>query len=254
MTIIRVGVLGLGEVAQSIHLPILSDQSSLFRIAGLYDISRSLMAFCAARHPTAVPFASPDALIELPDIDAVFVLSPDETHSRFVAKAIRADKHILLEKPPCITVREIDELLALKAACGYAKTLFVAYMRRYADAFLAAKAELPDRADITHVRIYDLITVGTQFLKQSQTVLYPTDIDPRVLAESAAAHEALLREVTGSDAPPDLVRAYRGLTSLSSHHLSAMRELLGEPVRVVAAHRANGGANCTIIFDYGTSR
>ena len=96
------------------------------------------------------------------------MLSPDETHSRFVAKAIRADKHILLEKPPCITVREIDELLALKAACGYAKTLFVAYMRRYADAFLAAKAELPDRADITHVRIYDLITVGTQFLNRAR--------------------------------------------------------------------------------------
>ncbi|RUV12257.1 gfo/Idh/MocA family oxidoreductase, partial [Mesorhizobium sp. M5C.F.Ca.IN.020.32.2.1] len=38
---------------------------------------------------------------------------------------------------------------------------------------------------------------------------------------------------------------------LSSHHISAMRGLLGEPVRVLAAHRTNGGANTSVTFDYG---
>jgi virulence factor len=249
VTIIRVGLLGLGEVAQSIHLPVLADLQAMFRIAGLYDISPSLVDHCAARYPTATAFASAEALIESPEIDAVFVLTSDDTHSRFVAAAIRSDKHILLEKPPCLTVREIDELLAL--ARGHSKILFVAYMRRYAPAFLAAKAELPDHAKITHVRIYDLISEGHHFLAQSRTILYPSDIDRAVLVQGVAARDALLREVAGSDAPADLVRAYRGLASLSSHHLTAMRELLGEPARVVAAHRSNGGANTTVIFDYG---
>ena len=57
--------------------------------------------------------------------------------------------------------------------------------------------------------------------------------------------------MVGDDAPDDLVRAYRGLTALSSHHISAMRGLLGEPRGVVAAHRTNGGANTAVIFDYG---
>ena len=249
MTVLNVGVLGLGEVAQSIHLPALADQPARFRISGLYDISPSLVAFCSARCPTATCYASAEALIESQDVDVVFILSSDETHSRFVTAAVRANKHILLEKPPCLTLREVDDLLSLTR--GYEKIIFVAYMRRYAPAFLAAKAELPDHAQITHVRIYDLISEGKHFLRQSQSIFYPADIQPSVLAAGAAAREALLREVTGADASPDLVRAYRGLTALSSHNLSAMRELLGDPLRVVAAHRNNDGANTSVILDYG---
>ena len=57
--------------------------------------------------------------------------------------------------------------------------------------------------------------------------------------------------MVGEDAPDDLIRAYRGLTALSSHHISAMRGLLGEPRGVMAAHRTNGGANTSVMFDYG---
>jgi len=249
VSVVRVGLLGLGEVAQSIHLPALADLHGQFRVAGLYDVSPGLLAHCAARYPTARTYPSAEALIAAPEIDAVFVLSPDETHSTYVAAAMDADKHILLEKPPCLTLREIDALLA--RAETYRKVLFVAYMRRYAPAFLAAKAELPPHAEITHVRVYDLISEGPHFLRPSQHVYYPTDIDPELLARGRAAREALLREVTGADAPPDLVRAYRGLAALSSHNLSAMRELIGEPVRVVGAHRNNRGANTSVIFDYG---
>jgi predicted dehydrogenase len=183
------------------------------------------------------------------DIDAIFILTSDETHSHFVRQAMAANKHILLEKPACLTGRELDDLLPM--AEDYGKVLFVAYMRRYAPAFLAAKAEMPDLAEITHVRIFDLITVGRSIMRHSQEILYPEDIDPTLLARGAAAKERLLREVVGGDAPADLVRAYHGLLSLSSHHLSAMRELLGEPLGVIAAHRTNGGANTAVAFDYG---
>jgi virulence factor len=249
MSVIRVGLVGLGEVAQSIHLPVLADQRDRWKIAGVYDVSPSLVALCRAEYPTAVAFESAEALIDSPDIDAVFILSSDETHSRFVRAAIQANKHILLEKPACLTVREIDGLLELSS--NYAKTIFVGYMRRYAPAYLAARQELPAFGDITHVRIFDLISEGRHFLKKSQNILYPKDVDPALLARGAEERDALIREVVGADAPADLVRAYRGLTALSSHHISAMRGLLGEPARVLAAHRTNGGANTSVTFDYG---
>ncbi len=249
MNVLRVGLIGLGEVAQSIHLPALNDLHGLFRIAGLYDVSPSLLRYCSARYPSAEAFPSAEALIESPNIEAVFILSPDETHSRYAAAAMRADKHILLEKPPCLTLREIDALLEQQK--HHRKLLFVAYMRRYAPGFLAAKEALPAHADVTHVRVYDLISGGRHFLRQSQEVFYPGDIDADVIARGRAAREALLREVTGAGAPADLVRAYHSLAGLSSHNLSAMRELIGNPLRVVGAHRSNDGANTTAIFDYG---
>ncbi|MER8410293.1 Gfo/Idh/MocA family oxidoreductase [Mesorhizobium sp. M0140] len=249
MAPIRVGLIGLGEVAQSIHLPVLGDQRDRWVIAGVYDVSPSLVSLVTSEFATAKAFDTAEALINSPDIDAVFVLSSDDTHSRFVRAAIAANKHILLEKPACLTVREIDDLLALMP--GYDKTLFVGYMRRYAPAYLAARDELPAFADITHVRIFDLISEGRHFLKKSQNVLYPQDIDPALLARGASERDALIREVVGADAPADVVRAYRGLTALSSHHISAMRGLIGEPTRVLAAHRTNGGANTSVTFDYG---
>ncbi len=249
MSILRVGLLGLGEVAQSIHLPVLSDLRSRFAIAGAFDASQSLMDLVTSRYAGVRAFVSAEAMMADPGIDAVFILSPDETHSRFLRQAIAADKHILLEKPACLTGREIDAMLPLSE--GYGKVIFVAYMRRYAPAYLAAKAEMPDPSEITHVRIVDLVSLGRLIMRHSQEILYPTDIDPALLAEGATAREALLREVVGTDAPADLVRAYQGLLSLSSHHLSAMRELLGEPRGVIAAHRTNGGANTAVTFDYG---
>lgn len=249
MTVVRVGLLGLGEVAQAIHLPTLSDLRTRFAITGVFDISPSLMQLVCSRYANVRSFTSARSLIEDRDIDAVFILSSDETHSGFVRMAVAADKHILLEKPACLTVREIDELLTLTA--DYSKVIFVAYMRRYAPAFLAAKAEMPPAAQITHVRIFDLISEGRLFMRHSQDILYPSDVPSEILARGAKEREGLLHEVVGSDAPADLVRAYRGLTALSSHHLSAMRELLGEPERVIAAHRTNGGANTAVMFDYG---
>lgn len=249
MSIVRVGLIGLGEVAQSIHLPVLADLRTRFTIAGVFDLSRSLMDLAVSRHAGVRTFPSAEALIDDPDIDAVFILSADETHADLARQAIAAGKHVLLEKPACLTVREIDGLLPLLR--GHDKVFFVAYMRRYAPAFLAAKAEMPAHGDITHVRIFDLITVGRDVMRHSQDILYPTDVDPAFLAEGRHRRERLLREVVGAEAPADLVRAYHGLLSLSSHHLSAMRELLGEPQGVLAAHRTNGGVNTSATFDYG---
>jgi myo-inositol 2-dehydrogenase/D-chiro-inositol 1-dehydrogenase len=47
MRIVRVGLIGLGEVSQLMHLPILADHRHLFEVAGVFDVSPSLTAHCA---------------------------------------------------------------------------------------------------------------------------------------------------------------------------------------------------------------
>ena len=58
--------------------------------------------------------------------------------------------------------------------------------------------------------------------------------------------------VLGIMAPQDLANAYALLLGLSSHDISAMRELLGPPLRLLyAAHRGEGGRTLSAAFDYG---
>ncbi len=50
MTRIKLGVVGLGEVAQVIHLPILQDHSDKFEIAAICDISQELLSALGERY------------------------------------------------------------------------------------------------------------------------------------------------------------------------------------------------------------
>ena len=72
MTILRVGLVGLGEVAQSIHLPVLRDQRDRWKIAGVFDLSKKLVDLCLSQNPGSVGFDSAEALITCPDIDVIF--------------------------------------------------------------------------------------------------------------------------------------------------------------------------------------
>jgi predicted dehydrogenase len=50
MTKIKVGIVGLGEVAQVIHLPILQAQADTFEIAAICDISQQLLHTMGERY------------------------------------------------------------------------------------------------------------------------------------------------------------------------------------------------------------
>lgn len=248
MNAIRVGLIGLGEVAQLMHLPLLADDPR-FSIAAVTDVSPSLADHVAARYGVPVKHESADALIADASLDAVFILTPDHLHAELLDKAIRAGRHVFIEKPACLTAAQLEPLLALDRANE--RIVFVGYMRRFAPAFLALKERLPPREEIRHVRIRDLIRESAFFVRQTRNVMKPTDVPAGLVADGRARTQALLRSVMGEAASPDQLRAYQVLTGLSSHSVSAMRELLGPPRAVVAA-RQHRGENIVVLFDYGT--
>jgi myo-inositol 2-dehydrogenase / D-chiro-inositol 1-dehydrogenase len=246
---IRVGILGLGEVSQLMHLPILADNDHKYVIKGVFDVSASAMEHVCGRYSTAVAYESAEALVASDDIDAVFILTPDSTHSGFLEMAVKADKHVFLEKPACLTVGELDAAIPLANQSD--GTVFVAYMRRYARPFLKAKDLMPEQGDIRTVRVRDLICEGPFFIGQSRRIHYPNDIDPAIISASREATDTLLNSVAGADAPAALKRAYQVLTGLSSHSLSAMRELIGLPKRVISATYRQNGESIVALLDYG---
>lgn len=61
-------------------------------------------------------FTTPEALCNDPSIDAVFVLTNLESHLEYTAMALKAGKHVLVEKPVGISVSEIEEMNRLAKA------------------------------------------------------------------------------------------------------------------------------------------
>lgn len=244
---IKVGLIGLGEVAQLMHLPLLADDQR-FEIAAVTDVSPSLVAHVAERYGVKTRHATAEALIADPGLDAVFILTPDFLHAPLLEQSIRAGKHVFIEKPAALTAAELRPLLELEAR--NTKTVFVGYMRRFAPAFTALKERLPPREEIRHVRIRDLIRESQFFVDQSRNIFRPDDVPADVIADGRTKTQALLKSVMG-EAAPDQLRAYQVLTGLSSHSFSAMRELFGAP-KSVAAARQHRGENVLVMFDYGT--
>ena len=164
---LQVGLIGLGEVAQLMHLPLLADDPR-FRIAAVADASPGLTAAIAARYG-ARPLAGASELIADPDLDAVFILTPDHLHAPLVAAAIAARKHVFVEKPVALTAAELEPLIA--ANRDNPKVVFVGYMRRFSRPFLELKRRLPELAAIRHVKVRDIIREAPFFQGQTRPVL-----------------------------------------------------------------------------------
>lgn len=112
---IRIGLIGAGRVADIHRLAI--SQSAEAELAGLTDIDAE-RAHRKANEWSATRYASTDALLADETIDAVMVLTHLDTHVPIAEQALRAGKHVLVEKPVAADARSIEELATLADALG----------------------------------------------------------------------------------------------------------------------------------------
>jgi predicted dehydrogenase len=244
---VKVGVVGLGEVAQIIHLPILQSMPDRYEIAAICDVSPGLLQTVGDMYGVDRRYEDINDLVAQEDIDAVFVLNSDEYHAEHTILAARSGKHVLVEKPMCLTLGEAEEIIAARDEAGV--QVMVAYMRRFAPAFIQAVEEVRALGRINYACIRDIIGPNGLVIEQSSTVRRFDDIPEAAKADRADRAQRRVQEAIG-EAPQELRTAYRMLLGLGSHDLSAMRELIGVPERVIAATQWNGGRFITAIFGY----
>ena len=197
--VVRVGLIGTGTVAQMMHLPILSDLHDLYRITAVSDVSPSVLSAIAEKYQ-AKAYASPFDLCRADDVDAVFVLSPDQYHAEYAKAAIEAGKHVFVEKPVCLCPQELEELIALQKQHPD-QICMVGYMRRFATGFLKCQELLAgDDRPIEYMRFRDIILEGDYFMGQArQPILAQNDIPAEALAESRQRRYNQLCQALGAD-------------------------------------------------------
>lgn len=245
---LKVGLVGLGEVAQVIHLPVLEQLADHYEVTAICDVAPGLLEAVGNRYGIPARYTEAEELADHPELDAVFVLNSNEYHAECALAAIRAGKHVLIEKPMCMTVREADEIIAAKNQAGV--QVMVGYMRRFAPAYELAVHAVREMKDITYARVRDIIGPNSFFVGQSSKVLR-YEPPASMKEERAARNRALVAEAIGEQ-PEQIVSVYNLLLGLSSHDLSAMREMLGLPLGVISAKSWLGGRFYSVQFDYGS--
>ena len=132
---ISVGIVACGKIAQVRHLPEYADNPDV-RIAGLFDLNAGRARTLAEKYG-AKAYESADALYADPAIDAVSVCSSNDTHASLALAALRAGKHVLLEKPMAMNEADCEELVETAKACG--RLLMIDQNQRLAAAHVKAR-------------------------------------------------------------------------------------------------------------------
>ena len=81
------------------------------RVIGVYSRDRGRAEAFARKHGLAVFYDSLPDLLNNPDIQAIFIASPNSLHARYTKMAAEAGKHVLVEKPMAVTVPEASDMV-----------------------------------------------------------------------------------------------------------------------------------------------
>jgi predicted dehydrogenase len=247
---LRVGFVGCGEVAQIIHWPSLYQLPDQYEVTALCDVSPLILEELGKHWNVRTLTTDHRELVESPEVDVVLVSNPNAFHAEVTLDAIAAGKHVLVEKPMCITRREADQIVAAQKNRNV--IVQVGYMRRYAPAFLAGCEVVKAMKEIKFARVRDFLGSNSLVINPTSRVIRDPQLPESLKSDARLRDEALIEEALGGIPSPALRLAYSIMLGLSSHDLSAMRELLGMPKRVLFAAQRGGGIYLAAAFDYGS--
>ena len=135
-SIIRWGIIGCGDVTERKSGPAYQKVSG-FALKAVMRRDAEKAADYARRHGVEKHYADADALINDPEIDAVYIATPPDTHKFYALKVAQAGKPCCIEKP---MAPNYDDCVAITEAFDARKLpLFVAYYRRSLPRFLQVK-------------------------------------------------------------------------------------------------------------------
>lgn len=151
---LKIGVLGAGHLGK-IHLRLLN-QSSKYELVGFYDPFKENANKVAAEFG----YKAFDTITDLiAAVDVVDIVTPTLSHYDCAVEAIKAGKHIFLEKPISNTVEEAEHIIAL--AKEYNVKGQVGHVERFNPAFKAVKSKIHNPMFIETHRLAEFNPRGT---------------------------------------------------------------------------------------------
>ena len=124
---LRWGILGAAEIARKNFKAVQLAGNSVVTGVASRDPARcaEFIKLCQAEtpgHAAPTAFSSYEALLDSPEVDAVYIPLPTGRRKEWVLRAAAAGKHIICEKPCAVTVADLEEMLA---ACRQHRVQFM---------------------------------------------------------------------------------------------------------------------------------
>jgi predicted dehydrogenase len=200
MTKVNTVIIGAGDIAKKRHIPAIL-QSENGELYGFYN--RTLTSTQELAHKYDVKaYTSLEEVLSDPDVQAVLVSTPPDSHKDIANSALKAGKYVLLEKPMTLSVQEAREIVDAEKNSKAQVTML--HVQRYYAPHVKAK-KLLESGEIGR-----LLTVRT----------YLGNADPRLLNDiSYPAWES-------------------ALVNVGIHRLDLLRWLIGSEVNEVFCHRS----------------
>lgn len=123
----RLGVLGTGAISQIVHMPILTDRTDV-EVVAVSDSDVPKAKAIATRFGVK-RVVTDQELLEGDMVDGVVISTPNHLHEEQALAALKAGKHVLVERPLAFTARGVDRLL--NAARKSGRVLMAGMSHRY---------------------------------------------------------------------------------------------------------------------------
>ncbi|MCF6128088.1 Gfo/Idh/MocA family oxidoreductase [Flavobacterium sp. AS60] len=126
-------MLAYGMSGKVFHAPFLETNKGF----ELYAVLERNQNKAVNDYPKIISFSKITDLLSDEKIELVVINTPNETHFDYAQQALKAKKHILIEKPATTTAEEFETLLALAEKVN--RKVFVYHNRRWSSDIMAAK-------------------------------------------------------------------------------------------------------------------
>jgi predicted dehydrogenase/threonine dehydrogenase-like Zn-dependent dehydrogenase len=145
----RVGLIGAGNFAKAFLLPALRAQPGV-RLEAVCTASGVSAAAVAKKYDNARATNDAESIFADPSVNLIVIATRHDSHADYVVRAIEAGKAVYVEKPPAMTIEELDRIKAAydrQVAQGGAPFLMVGYNRRFSPLAVTLRQIFAKRAD-----------------------------------------------------------------------------------------------------------
>jgi predicted dehydrogenase len=118
MTKLRVGIVGAGGIAQSVHIPAYLKLTYSVDLVAVADVVKPKAQQCAEKFGIPHVYENYQTMIAEMNLDAISVCVPNKFHAEVVQFALQNGCHVLCEKPPALNANEAQAMAHLAEVTG----------------------------------------------------------------------------------------------------------------------------------------